>query len=210
MVLASLVGTMTIFSAMLLLLEGGAMGTAVPGWAVNQPNWAQLIEPTEPLQGKSWNYIIIYESGDLSASADSLADGFVGGNPPQVRPQADFHFVIDSAHSGAGTMDGALQVGTSWRSQTPGAPFAEWPDPRSNTITPYNNAVGVCLAGDLTRKPISEAQHRSLLRLVQELQKRFNIPSKCVLFQWDAELGTQHASPAQKSYAESFRAALGS
>ena len=211
-VLASLVGTMTVFSAMLLAMEGGALGTSVPGWAVNGPDIATVIEPSTGLREGAWNYIIIYESGDLAASADSLADGRMTGGPSsepnKVRPKANFHFVVDSAESGTGTMDGALEVSTSWQEQHTGAPYAGWPDNRSYSFSPYNNAVGICLVGDLNRKPISEAQHQSLLRLVRELQTRLKVRKECVLFQWDANLAAVHARPAQQAYAANFRAAL--
>ena len=211
-VLASLVATMTLSAAMLLLMEGGALGTAVPGWAANQPSISAMVVPEIPLRSGAWNFIMIYESGDLSASADSLAEGRVtGGNSPTaVRPKANFHFVIDSAQSGTGTMDGALEVGTSWQNQELGAPSAGWPDPRSHLFTPhnYNNAVGICLIGDLSRKPISEAQHQTLIHLVKELQSRLNIRKEQVLFQWEQDGGGAGATTAQRAYANNFRSAL--
>jgi hypothetical protein len=212
-VLASLVGTMTFSAAVLLLMEGGALGTGYPGFAVNPDgvaaHIAERVEPAAGLQPQSWNYIIIYESGDLSAGADSLAEGrLTGGTNSPARPKANFHFVIDSAASGNGTMDGELEVGTSWQNQGTGAPYAGWPDPRSHLFTPYNNAVGVCLVSDLTRKPLSVAQHRTLIQLVRELQHRLNIPQERVLFQWDQKLGVMQASTAQQAYASSFRAEL--
>ena len=95
-VLASLVGTMTISAAMLLLMEGGALGTGFPGFAVNPDSFSAKLDPVVPLQPQTWNYIIIYESGDLTASADSLAEGReTGGTNTPPRPMANFHFVID-------------------------------------------------------------------------------------------------------------------
>ena len=48
-VLASLVGTMTVSAAVLLLMEGGALGTAMPGWAApvfhNPSAWARPLIP---------------------------------------------------------------------------------------------------------------------------------------------------------------------
>jgi hypothetical protein len=212
MVLASLVGTMTISAATLLLMEGGALGTSVPGWAVDEPTIAELVEPSVPLQADAWNYIIIYESGDLTASADSLAEGRETGgpsqSPPKLRPKANFHFVIDSAQSGNGRMDGELEVQTSWKAQGTGAPYAGWPEPRSYLFTPYNKAVGICVIGDLSRKPISQAQCQHLVDLVRELQHRLNIRKECILFQWDANLQAMQATPKQLEFARDIRAAL--
>jgi hypothetical protein len=213
LVLASLVGMMTFSAAILLLMEGGALGIAVPGWAVSAPDIAAMVEPSKPLRTGAWNYIIIYESGDLAASADSLSEGHVTGGvfPTTVRPKANFHFVIDSAQSGTGTMDGELQVGTSWQNQETGAPYVGWPDrvdPRSHSFPLYNDAVGICLAGDLNREPPGVAQNQTLLLLVRELQQRLNIRKECVMFQWDSTLEGRQATPKQQAYARTFRAAL--
>jgi hypothetical protein len=203
-VLASLVGTMTISAAALLIMEGVAPGTSVPVMATT--NESLLLPANIALRSEPWRFIIIYDSADVAASADSLADGsFAGGTSPStVRPKANFHFVIDSPESG---MDGRLEVGTSWQNQSLGAPYARWPDPRSYSFTPYTNAVGVCLAADLNRKPISEAQHLTLTRLVRELQKQSSIPADQVKFQW--EIGPDaRPSAVQQAYAERFRDGL--
>jgi hypothetical protein len=214
-VLASLVGAMTLCSSTLLLMEGGALGTGFPGFAVNPDSFAARLEPAVSLQPSSWNYIIIYESGDLSAGAESLAEGRLtaGGTNTPPRPKANFHFVIDSAESGTGTLDGELEIGRSWINQSTGAPFVGWPDQRYHNSTPYNNAVGICLVGDLNRKPLSEAQHQTLLRLVRSLQHRWNIPKERVLFQsdperWDPGWGSMPPKPALQAYASGFRANL--
>jgi hypothetical protein len=203
-VLAALVATMTVFAAALLAMEGAAPGTAVPVMATTHSN----LLPAIALRPEPWRFIIIYQSVDSSASAGSLAEGrFVsGGTGPSVRPRANFHFVIDGADSGVG-MDGNLEIGTSWNNQHAGAPYASWPDPRSNSFTPYTNAVGVCLAADLNRKPISEAQHQKLLSLVRELQQLSSIPADQVKFHWEI---TPDARPsmAQRAYAERFRQGL--
>jgi hypothetical protein len=198
-VLASLVGTMTVGAAALLIMEGVAPGNSVPVMATAQFS----ILPVVPLRSDPWSFIIIYNSADLGATSDSLADGrFTGGSTP--RPKANFHFVIDSADGG---IDGKLEVGTSWYNQTAGIPQASWPDARSNSYTPYTNAVGVCLAADLNRKPISQAQHQTLLQVVHELQKQTGIPASQVRFQWEIDKDIR-PTPAQAAYAQEFREAL--
>ena len=145
-VLASLVFMMTMGAAMLLAMEGGSLGTSVPGWAINQPDIAAMVVPAVPLQAQAWKFIILFESQDLTASADGLSDGLVAGGqssePSKVRPKANFHFVIDGAQSGSGTMDGALEVGTSWQNQSAGAPFSLWHDTRSHSIHPLYQCGG--------------------------------------------------------------------
>jgi hypothetical protein len=206
-VLASLVGTMTISAGVLLLMEGGALGTNVPGaFVAGQVAGGESDEIAVPLQGKTWNYIIVYESADMTASAESLAEGRVtGGSDPlrPVRPKANFHFVIEAG--------GARRTGTTWQRQEPGAPYASWPDTRSYSFTPYTNAVGICLSADINRRPLTQAQHERLLQTVRELQRKFRIPKENVLFQWDRRLearGAKPATSAQLSYDAAFRAQL--
>ncbi len=203
-VLASLVGTMTVSASVLLLMEGGALGTAMPGWAINQPNVAAMVDSGGPLRPQGWNFIIIYESTDLAARADSLTDGRLAGDsfPTTVRPKANFHFVIDSAQSG--TMDGKLETGASWKNQELGA-YAGWPDSRSHPFSLYKDAVGICFAGDLNRSPVSAAQQQTLIHLVQVLQQRTHIPPEQIYFQWELE-GTPTA--AQQGFARQIRAGL--
>jgi hypothetical protein len=205
-VLASLVGAMTISSALLLILEHTTLGTVMPGYAVTALDISAAINTDKPLRPQGWNFIIIYESGDLAARADSLADGrFAGGSSlTTVRPKANFHFVIDSAHSG--TMDGYPETGTSWKNQELGA-YAGWPDSRNHSLSPYSDAVGICFAGDLNREPLSEAQCQTLVHLVQELQGRCHIPIQNVLFQWELK-PDRPATAAQQALAQRFRAAL--
>jgi hypothetical protein len=214
-VLASLVGTMTISAGVLLLLEGGALGTTVPGAFVAETSPAAQLQPTEALRPRAWNYIIIYESGDAAASAATLAEGQLAGevSPESVRPKANFHFVIDSGLSGDGTKDGALEVGSSWNKQESGAPYASWPDNRSHLFTPYTNAVGICVSADLNRRSLSVEQHQTLLQVVRELQALNAIPSEHILFQWDPQLGDvrsgiRRATPAQLAYEKRFRSEL--
>ncbi|MCL2648019.1 MAG: hypothetical protein FWD61_13580 [Phycisphaerales bacterium] len=210
-VLASLVGALTLSAAALLLMDGGS-GSGVP-LAMGVEHWslAEQLQTRVPLQSGAWNCIIIYESGDQAGDAAALADGFLNGEqtPHPVRPKADFHFVIDSARSPNGT-DGWLETGTAWREQKVGVPYAGWPDVRYHNILSYHpryKPVGVCFIGDLDRKPISEAQHRTLVQLVRELQDRLNIDKKYVYFQWQLESNVP-ASQTQKEYADFFRNSL--
>jgi hypothetical protein len=206
-VLASLVATMTLGSGALLVMEGGAIGTSVPGMATEPPKWAAYVPQATPLQPSRWTYIMIYESADLAASAASLAGGFSGGSPSPVRPKANFHFVINGASSGLDTVDGSLEVGTSWKNQDVGA-FAGWPSSRSHSFSPYQDAVGICLVADINRKPPSEAQFGSLFSLVRQLQSRLNIPRERVLFQWDSQIDSTHATAQRQAFAQHFRTQL--
>lgn len=221
-VLVSLVATLTVSAGVLLLMEGGAVGSSplavavenggLSGGGVDNGTLA-TIDASIPLPQGAWDYIIVYESGDLAASSASLADGRMTGgtlvSSNTVRTKADFHFVIDGSRSGSG-MDGKLEVGTAWNTQEPGAPFAGWPDVRYHSFKPYTNAVGICLVGDLSRQPLSDAQHQTLTQAVQELQRVYHIPKDHVLFQWEASrldkrLPALQPSPAQEALAADLR-----
>jgi hypothetical protein len=212
-VLASLVATLTFSAAALLLMEGSPAGGMPAALAQARSSVAAQIETAVPLQRGAWNYIIIYESGDLAGSAAGLADGVLTGDgtlrPNTIRPKANFHFVIDSAQSRRrDAVDGELEVGAAWMNQEAGAPYAGWPDVRYHTFSPYKNAVGVCFIGDLGREPMSDAQHRSLVQVVRELQNRLNIPNGHVHFQWELEPNVNRANSAQKAFADYFRASM--
>lgn len=211
-VLASLVGTLTVSSMLLLAMSPtGFVGNTPMAAAVNRAGIERLIKPASPLQPNAWNYIIIYESADLSASAQSLAEGRVIGGAPQeqrMRPRADFHFVIKNGQVSRTQPDGDLEVTAAWQNQKPGAPYAGWPDQRYHHYLPYKNVVGVCLAADLKKEPVSEAQHRTLVQLVKELQQQLGVSSDRVFFQWQLEPNVGKVSPAQQAYADSFRQAL--
>jgi hypothetical protein len=216
-VLVSLVATLTMSAGALLLMEGGAMGSSPLAAAVGGDNMPLAgIDSSIPLPHGAWDYIIVYESGDLAASSASLAEGrMTGGNlvsSDTVRSKANFHFVIDGTRSGSG-MDGKLEVGTAWNNKEPGAPFAGWPDVRYHSFTPYTNAVGICLAADLSRQPLSDAQHQTLTQAVLDIQRFYHIPKDHVLFQWEVSRLDKHApvsqpSPAQDALAADLRSNL--
>ncbi len=211
-VLASLVATLTLSAGVLLMLEGGTTASPLTAAFAALPVEAQMATET-PLRKGAWEYIIVYESGDLAGSSASLVEGRVTGGaqlpPHTVRPKANFHFVIDGPQSGPQLADGQLQVGTSWLRQDLqdpyAAPNAGWPDPRYHSKF-YTNAVSVCLMSDLNRAPVSAAQHQKLVQVLHELQHRLNIPKSHIYFQW--ELNAANASLPQKSYADTVRSLL--
>lgn len=217
-VLVALVGTLTASAGLLLALEGPKGGTMAPSQlvALEQQQMSEMITPTVPLRTNAWNYIIIYESGDLAGDADSLADGRMVGGPGAteasmlqssavVRGPADFHFVVESPLSRRGNSDGELRVRRPWMEQTLGTPYRGWPNRGYYTNQFYNNSVGVCFIGDVDRSPVSDAQSQTMTQLVTELQRQLHVPNQMVLFQWELPETAPLATPAQKAFAKSFR-----
>jgi hypothetical protein len=169
------------------------------------------------LQTAAWDYIIVYESGDAAASAASLADGSAKGEVSHAaispRLPAPFHFVVDSATSTPGALDGELEVTTRWRDQIYGTPHLGWPDARYYHLKPefqngFSRAVAVCVIGDVTRGGVSLPQTKTLVELLQVLEQRFNIPQNHILFQWEQLPNADHATRQQRAFAARVREAL--
>jgi len=193
-VLASLVGTLTLSAGALLLMEGGssALGTSRRRggrwtgrpWLPNLP----LLYHCNAGPGTillSTNRRPFRECGE--SCRGSRCRRYRTHTPGTVRPKADFHFVVDNVRSRRGAVEGDVEVGLSWQNQAAGAPYAGWSDYRYHSYSAYKIAVGICFIGDLNREPITRGQQKSLTQLVRELQAQLNIPADRVLFQWELE-----------------------
>lgn len=182
-VLTSLVAALTLCASLLLLMEGLPLNSA-PSMLSSSSPYVSL-DTEVPLQGGAWQYIIVYESGPMAVDAAGLAEGrYPGGSglTSATRRGARFHFVVEPARA----LDGGLKVGLAWLRQECGAPYAGWPDVRYHHYSPYNNAVGVCVAADLSR-PVGGVQSRTVSDLLRQLQQRLGIPASRVVFQWELE-----------------------
>lgn len=206
-VLASLVGTLTFSSALLLLMESGPLGATPPQMVALTPSGAkQAIQANAPLRQDLWEHIVVYHSGNLADGSADIAEGRLKGGNSVVERQArpdGFHFVIANGKD-RGSIDGELQRGSAWMNQHFGAPHPGWPNPRYYN-NPYQNAIGICLQGDLRNKPASDAQLRSLIQLVDELH-RAGLGKKGIIFQWERVYpGSPDATPAQVEFAQEVR-----
>jgi hypothetical protein len=206
-VLCSLVATLTLSATFLLALEGVAERATGAAPTMLAPTAAGGIGAGVELREKPWDFIIVYESGNVTGNAVDLTEGrFKGGNGTEsaIRPGANFHFVVDSAKSAKG---GYVVKGSAWLSQKTGAPNVGWPV-NCNNSNVYTNAVGVCFVGDVIKaKATNQAQE--LVNLVREIQTLTNIPADRVKFQWEPlEAGSSKPSPAQQAFADEFRKAL--
>ena len=169
MVLGALVMGMTLTSGLLLLLEPGPVA---PLTGITLQSVDRATEPAERLfdttQAKPWLAIVIHDSGGLTGSSESLntlhENAGLGG--------LGYHFVVNN---GSGQSDGLIEVGFRWQRQFNGnyvqGEGADWFN---------NNAIGICLVGDADRRSFTEAQLRELVWLVQQLQRKFGIPSDAV------------------------------
>ena len=173
-VMASLVGSMTLVGGLLWVLDGApkpdAAALRIPALVASSgPRSLEAIfETDQPIQPGRWHGIVIHHSGSPHGSAttidaDHRAMGLSG---------LGYHFVIGN---GNGAGDGELHVGSRWLEQGFGAHTAgdqgDW----------YNrNTIGICLVGDGDRRGFTPAQIQRLVALVSELQRRMDLPASSV------------------------------
>jgi len=179
-VLVSLVGVLTLTSALLLAIAPAPLSTqtAASLLAVDDAQSIDQIFELPASQMNRWNYIYIHHSASPAGSAETLK-----GNDSMM---AD-HFVIGN---GEGAGDGEIQMGLRWKQQLPPGqiPGAEYID---------RSCLSICLVGDFSQTKPSETQKRQLVQLVTALQARLHIPaSRVSLFpQSNAAAGIGAAFP---------------
>ncbi len=116
---------------------------------------------------RKWNYIVIHHSATASGSAKSFDKyhreelGWLG---------VGYHFVIGN---GRGTDDGVVEPTFRWQKQIHGAHAG---------VDKYNqHGIGICLVGNLADDYPTKKQMKSLVALVNDLQKRCNIPTSRIM-----------------------------
>jgi hypothetical protein len=164
-VLAGLLGSMSLTSMLLLVLAKGPL-PADPRSVVllqavdSQLSDQQIFQTARPLEAGRWRYIYIHHSATRRGNALSLG--------PQRREMGD-HFLIGN---GDGCPDGEIQVGRRWVQQLRGEPDgAELAD----------DCISICLVGDFDHAAPTSAQLLQLQNLVQILRQRLLIPHDRVL-----------------------------
>ncbi len=197
-VMVSLLASLTLSAVALSLMQNQPLTSASVRPLLMQADTStqsigSLIKPTVALHRSQWNYIILYQSGRSFGNLAGMASGRqVGGVTASMiaqRAGVDFHFVVDNADNPSGYPSGHIEVGSSWRAQQPAAPYYTWPYFYHSTPNPYQNAVGICLIGNLARRPISNRQLRSTVALIKGLQRKLDIPDSRVVCQWQLQRG---------------------
>ena len=167
-VLGSLVGMVTLTCGVLLVLAPAPLAPAA-GLFAEGPS-----DPLDPVYDavdggvnggvnggeglRPWQHIYVRQSG---------AKGTTG---------AGDHFLIGDGRDGP---DGEIRITDRWQRQRPALP-----PPGASGIDP--SCVSICLAGDLDRRPPTDAQVRSLTQLVRSLDRRLNLPADRVVMLTDA------------------------
>jgi hypothetical protein len=187
---------MTAAAGFLVVTNGGIRPVPVATALTVDPAAAT---ETIALDHTRWQSIVIHHSGTPSGSPDSLdrahrSIGFAS---------LGYHFVIGN---GIDFGDGAVARGPRWIAQQPGAHVRE----RAAGATPdaawFNeHGIAICLIGNGERRTFTDAQVRSLIDLVTDLQREFGIPDSQVFLHSDL---TNATSPGRFFPVAAFETAL--
>lgn len=164
-VFTSLVGMLTVTSALLLALAPAPLTPDASGslYAVDSPQALDAIFQTQvAVRPGQWKYLYVRHSASTTGNAMTLgeATGTLGD-----------HFVIGN---GDGAFDGEIQLGYRWDQQAPAAaPIG------AAEIDPA--CISICLIGDFDSTVPTPLQLRRLGQLVATLQVRLGIGDERVI-----------------------------
>jgi len=113
---------------------------------------------------KKWTAIVLHHSGTENGNAAIFDKWHREGNHWEG---VGYDFVIGN---GTDSGDGEVEVTFRWRQQRTGA-HCKTPNNWAN-----EKAVGICLVGNFNHSTPTAQQMRSLVRLIDFLQKRYGIP----------------------------------
>ncbi len=117
-----------------------------------------------------WQSIEIYQSGLLSGNAKTLTKR-AGQNSAL---QNSFHFIITNGYGGK---DGKVIVQPIWLTQEASVPVLDNGKVHANNPEDTYNTVSICLIGDFTSQPPTQAQIASLKALINYLLEATTIKS---------------------------------
>ncbi len=145
---------------------------AKPSYSGNIPSaW---IPPARLEIPGRWQAIVIHHSAEDFGDARSynLAHKERGWDG------LGYDFVIDNGNNKDGKPDGCVEVGYRWRQQLVGAHCRARPDDNNYW---NKHSIGICLVGNFQKHPPTEAQWRSLVKLIHFLQRRYHIPTSKIV-----------------------------
>jgi hypothetical protein len=117
---------------------------------------------TPLVKANSWKWIVIHHS----ATPTGGAVAFDKMHKAKGWDELGYHFVIGN---GTDTRDGLVEVGSRWPKQKWGA-HTKTPDNQYN-----EHGIGICLVGNFDVSHPTDAQLKSLAKLVSYLMKTYNI-----------------------------------
>ncbi len=112
-----------------------------------------------------WQVIVVHDSQQPTGGYDSIDKA----HQRQGKDGCGYHFVIGN---GTGSDDGRIEVGYRWKYQLAGDFFE---GPEAETFNQRFKTIGICVVGDLDAGPLTAAQERELVWLIQQLTARYGI-----------------------------------
>lgn len=157
--------------ASVLFFPGSKIRWAARHANSEKPVYAQNLECLcrTGVSDKPWEYIVIHHSATTKGNAARF--DYYHREKRKWEHGLAYHFVIGN---GSFSGDGEVEVGDRWKKQIHGAHTA---NADCNRV-----AIGICLVGDFENTDIpTENQIESLVRLIQYLSRKYNIPSSNIL-----------------------------
>jgi len=190
---------MTGVGGLLWLLQGRAVtgpnGLALPAMvaAAGPTSIEAVFRTRENIPAGRWKAIVIHHSGSTFGTPASIE----AQHRARSLDGMGFHFLVGN---GSGLEDGEVHVGYRWLDQVPGAHAAgkqgDW----------FNqNAIGICIVGDLNRQAPTDRQVWRMTQLVSALAERLNIPADRIYLHRDV---AQTSDPGAFFPEAAFRAQL--
>ncbi len=164
-VLSSLVGVLTLTSALLLALAPPSLSPqAYNSLSASDRNdfLDQVFHTESAPQAGRWKYLFIHHSLTSAGDAQTLAQPNIG--------LAD-HFVVGN---GNGCQDGEILISPRWNKQDAAAPSA-------GIDHIDDNCISICLVGDFDKATPTPTQLRRLAQLVSTLQSELRITGDHVI-----------------------------
>jgi len=125
-----------------------------------------------------WTQIVIHESGSLVGNLEDLTRQHASMGEPSL----GYHFIVGN---GNGEQNGAVLIGPRWNAQQHGA------------TTP--DAIEICVIGDTSRRPLTNAQVQSLASVVPDLARHYRIDPSRIVRQQDRGGPANFANDAEWS-----------
>ena len=162
---------------------------------------AALAPLASGVRPRAWRYIVVHHSGTAGGSVRAF-EAFHRGVRRMPRGMA-YHFVIGN---GRGLADGAVEAGSRWSLQQPGAHVASALREPGTGVPLDEVAVGICLVGNNDAAPPTPRQLRALRELVGALRRTYAIRAERVLGHNEVP-GTHTACPGSHLAMPALRAA---
>ncbi len=126
----------------------------------------RLIIPLYP--SRKWDYIVVHHSATDVGNA--LSFDYVHSKKKRWKGLG-YHFVIDNGTSGK--QDGQIEISPRWIHQEDGA--------HCKAGGMNYKGIGICLVGNFSEDRVTQKQMESLVILVNELKKYYDIPNSHIL-----------------------------